>query len=162
MHQLLNIYEPWCEWSGMSIRSEKCLTFEGQKRIEIVVQHRPNLTICGGAEPTVELDYSFFYLWRSFCFSGGDKEAKLKFQAKLTNLLQITDDLKVKVQDQLKIQSVYIYSQILSELKMYRFLYAWIEQSLDSVCLKFARRRMELPVSACLKEVWSYQNIVED
>ena len=69
-------------------------------------------------------------------------------------MLNITDSLKIRVQDKLKIVLVYIHSQLLFELKTYDFALSWVEQTLDAMCFKYIRDWIEFPVSACLKELF--------
>jgi hypothetical protein len=72
---------------------------------------------------------------------------------KLTNMLIITSNLKIHVQLKMRIFSQYIQSQMLSDLKVYDFTQTWVEQSLDALCIKYARDWLELPVSACIAEI---------
>ena len=53
--------------------------------------------------------------------------AKLALEKKLSELLAITNDLKVRVQTKLKILSLYIHSQIMFEIKLYDFPATWTE-----------------------------------
>jgi hypothetical protein len=72
-------------------------------------------------------------------------------------MLQITDNLQITARLKLKILSKYIHNQILFELKTYNFSISWIEQSLDALCFRFVRKWKQLPISACLKELYALE-----
>lgn len=73
---------------------------------------------------------------------------------KLNDMLEITDKLKIRPQDKIRIVTQFIHSQLAFKIKVYDFPLTWIEQTLDALCFKFIRRWLELPVSACLSEVF--------
>ena len=62
--------------------------------------------------------------------------------------------MKVKVQDKLKILTLYIHSQVTFELKIYNFPLTWVDQTVDALCFKYVRKWKELPINACLKELF--------
>jgi hypothetical protein len=76
MQQLLTTFESWCQWSGMAIRLDKCISLGMQKRNGAYCQYKPNLSLAGGYLPAVEINGSFSYLGRLFDFEGKDNVAK--------------------------------------------------------------------------------------
>ena len=152
---LLNVFQAWCAWSTMTIRLDKCMSFGMQRRDGQYVQTMPNIAVNGGQIPPVPLGDQFTYLGCSFGFDLKDESAKHALENKLTELLQITNELKVKAQTKLKILSLYIHSQIMFEIKLYDFPITWVEQKLDALCIRYMRAWLEMPVSACVGEVAS-------
>jgi hypothetical protein len=126
-----------------------------QKRNGIYIQYEPNLSLVGGVVPLVSLGGNFTYLDRLFSFDMTNNEAKMQLKERLLQLLIVTDALKIRVQDKLKIVTHYIHSQVNFKLRMYSFPATSIEQSLDALCFRYVRKWKKLPVSACLKELFT-------
>ena len=61
---LLNVFARWCNWSGMTIRADKCKTFGIKKTVTRSVQFKPKLFLVREQVPTVDMDKSFKYLGR--------------------------------------------------------------------------------------------------
>ena len=150
---LLNIFIAWCNWSCMTIRLDKCITFGMRKYDNVFSQYEPALFVNGEQIPVVPAGGSFTYLGKIFSFDLKNTEAKLKTSEKLTTLLRITSQLKVKSQWKLDILRRYIHTQLAFELRLYDFGVTWIEQHLDSICYQNIRCWLSLPVSSCIKEV---------
>jgi len=66
--------------------------------------------------------------------------------------------LHIRVQDKLKIVTRYIHSQVLLELKANALTLTWVEQTLDANCFRFILDWLELPISACIKELFILPN----
>ena len=135
------------------MRNDKCAAFSMIKRDKKYQQILPALNICSKSIPQVPLDGEFKYLGKTFGFDISLNSVKVQLQEKLTKMLTITDKLKISVQLKMRIFSQYIQAQILFELKIYDLTPTWVEQTLDSICSKFIRDWLELPISACLNEV---------
>jgi hypothetical protein len=67
-------------------------------------------------------------------------------------LLKTTSSLKVKAQTKLKIFSLFIPAQISFQLRIYNFALTWVEESIDSICIRYVRDWVEAPISSCIKE----------
>ena len=139
----------------MTVRLDKCISFGMQKREGQYVQTMPNIAVNGGQILPLPLGEQFTYLGRSYGFDLKNDSAKLALEKKLSELLAITNDLKVRVQTKLKILSLYIHSQIMFEIKLYDFPATWVEQNLDALCIRHMRVWLEMPVSACVSEIAS-------
>ena len=65
---VLNVFTRWCNWSGMTIRVDKCKTFGIKKMVTRSVQFKPKLFLVREQVPTVDMDKSFKYLggWYNF------------------------------------------------------------------------------------------------
>ena len=150
---LLNLFQAWCNWSGLELRNDKCVAFSMMKKDKKYQQILPTLNICSKSIPQVPLGGEFKYLGKTFEFDTSLNSVKTQLQEKLTKMLTITDKLKISVQLKMRIFSQYIQAQMLFELKIYDLTPTWVEQTLDSLCSKFIREWLELPISACLNEV---------
>ena len=115
----------------------------------------PNLGLPEGQIPPASLGGEFIYLGRRFSFDLKHDSAKQALEEKLNELMKITSNLKIRVQTQLKILSLYIHSQILFDIKLYDFPATWVEQKLDALCIRYMRDWLEMPISACVGEVAS-------
>src|SRR6218665_634717 len=56
---LINIFAAWCNWSGMSIRLDKCCTFGMLKKNNVFGQIEPALYLNSQAIPVVTMGDSF-------------------------------------------------------------------------------------------------------
>src|SRR5271163_2579754 len=65
---LLNVFQAWCVWSGMSIRLDKCVAIGMQKRKNTFTQIMPNLSVTEGQIAAIPLNGEFTYLGRRFSF----------------------------------------------------------------------------------------------
>ena len=55
---LLNVFTRWCNWSGMTIRGDKCKTFGIKKTVTRLVQFKPKLFLVTEQVPTFDMDKS--------------------------------------------------------------------------------------------------------
>jgi len=137
----------------MEITPDKCIAFAMQKGNGVYAQYQPSLNITEEPIPPLPLGEDFTYLSRMFNCNMNCTAAKSKVECKLDNMLHITNGLHLRLQDKLKIVTRYIHSQVLFELKANDFSLTWVEQTLYANCFRFIRDWLELPISACLKEL---------
>ena len=149
---LLNVFQAWCTWATLDIRHDKCSSFGMMKKENNYTQILPNLSIADAPIPQTVIGGEFRYLGHVFNFDMDNKSAKEILEKKLSSLLSVTTELKIKASIKLKILSLYIHSQVIFEIKSYDFPITWIDQTLDSLCIRHIRDWLELPVSACVKE----------
>ena len=71
---------------------------------------------------------------------------------KLTNLLKIITELKIRSQTKLKIFDRYVTSQLSFSLRICNFTATWISETLDPLCIKSIRLWIEAPISSCVAE----------
>ena len=150
LQQLLNLFQTWCICSKFEIRVDKCIAFAMQKRDGVYKQYLPSLNINNTIILNVPIGGNFTY----YTFDCDNNEIKKTISKKLNNMLQITDKLKIRPQDKIKIVTQYIHSQLSFHIKLYDFPLTWIENTLDAACFKYIRKWLELPISACLTEVF--------
>jgi len=149
---LLNLFQAWCSWSGMTIRLDKCVVFGMKSAGSSYTQSAPFLTLQRGVIPVVPPDGDFHYLGKYFSFDSKHAKVKKALKDKLDNLLNITDGLSIRPQSKIKILNQYIHGQILFELKLYDLSAAWVDIHLDAACTSHIRDWLEMPPSACVKE----------
>ena len=80
---LLNLFQAWCTWSGMTIRLDKCTTF-GMKTVgSTYVQSSPFLSLHQGIIPVVPPEGDFHYLGKYFSFDTTNSKVKKSFERKI-------------------------------------------------------------------------------
>jgi hypothetical protein len=105
----------------MTIRLDKCVSYGMQKRNGLYQQYKPNVSLVEGYIPTVEIGGQFLYLGKSFNFEGNESQAKEALEKKLSDMLKVTDLLKINIQDKMKILSLFIHSQMIFEPESINF-----------------------------------------
>src|SRR2546426_2229088 len=48
---------------------------------------------------------------------------------------------------------LYVYSQMRFDLKTYNLGVTWIDENLDAIVVRYIRKWLEMPISACVKEM---------
>jgi len=151
--QLLDIFVAWCEWSRMTIRLDKCITFGMTKMDNTFAQYQPALFIKNEKIPAVPSGESFVYLGKIFDFDLNNDKAKSKVSEKLNTLLRVTSGLNISVQMKLQILRRFIPTRLSFDLRLYNFGATWIDQHLDSACYEHMRKWLKLPISSCIREI---------
>ena len=149
---LANLFDSWCSWAQMEIRLDKCNSFAMIKRNSVYCQILPTISINAGQILPTPIGESFKYLGRIFDFNLKGEVEKTEIFNKLSKLLKITTDLKVKPQTKLKILDRYIVSQISFNLRICNFTATWISETLDPLCIRNIRLWVEAPISSCVSE----------
>ena len=85
---LIDLNVAWFKWSGMEIRTDKCITFGMRKQDIVYEQFQPNLTIDNEAIPQVESNRHFTYLGKQFDFDMKNESVKSNLHSKLSDLLK--------------------------------------------------------------------------
>ena len=137
----------------MSIRLEKCNTFGMMKNNGAFSQIEPGLYIDTEKIPSTAIGENFTYLGKIYDFENRNNAAKIKVTDKLNVLLEITSNLKITAQLKLKILKSYIYSQLSFDLKINEFGTTWVEQNLDSICIRHISKWLDMPISSCISEM---------
>ena len=88
---LLNRFTLWCQWAGMIIRVDKCITFGVKKATIKSIQYQPKLFINNELIPRVDNVDSFKYLGRYFEFDMTNSMHKSKLTAELNKILSQID-----------------------------------------------------------------------
>ena len=131
------------------------LDFRNEKQSGNYSQYQPNLSVGGQPLPAIEDDSSFKYLGKCFDFKMDHSKVKLNLKERLSNMLNITTDLKIKPQQKLKILRLFIPSQLSFDLRIYNISYTWIVENLDSLITNSIRDWLEFPISTCISEIAS-------
>ena len=149
---LASLFDSWCAWAKMEIRLDKCSSFAMLKRNSVYCQVLPSISINAGKIPPTPIGDSFRYLGRIFDFNLKGELEKTEIVTKLSNLLRITNELKIRPQTKLKILDRFIASQISFSLRVCNFTATWISETLDPLCIKNIRLWIEAPISSCVAE----------
>src|SRR6188508_1551572 len=105
----------------MTVRTDKCCTFGMSKANSRYTQFSPCLFNNGEIIPVVKDNEYFVYLGKIFNFEMKNNKAKQLLIDKLLSLLRTVSSLRCKVQLKLKILRLYVHSQLLFDLKLYKF-----------------------------------------
>ena len=143
----------------MTIRLDKCQSFGAMKLINVFSQIEPAIHLNNNKIPPVAIGSSFTYLGKIFDLDGKNQEAKKQIIQKLSNLLNITSNLKITAQTKLKIYQQYIFSQLTFELKLYKLGTTWVNNNIDFESIRHIRNWLSLPPSACVQELITTSNI---
>lgn len=149
---LTKLFEAWCVWAQMVIRTDKCSSFGMLKKEGNYIQILPKLSIISGDIPPTPIGGDFKYLGRIFSFEMKSETEKTAIVNKLENFLNITSNLKLKPQTKLKILHRFILSQFSFSLRVCNFSGTWISETLDSLCIRHIRNWIEAPISSCVEE----------
>ena len=109
---LLKAFTRWCNWSGMTIRIDKCKTFGIGKTVTRSVWFKPKLFLLREQVPTVDMDKSFKYLgrWYNFEMVNAEHEANI---IQLTNdILMKTDGLPLHPENKISLYSQYLHAKL--------------------------------------------------
>ena len=137
----------------MTIRFDKCESFGAMKHNNVFSQIEPAIYLNNNKILPVAIGSSFTYLGKIFDLDGKNQEAKEQIVQKLSNLLNITSNLKITAQTKLKIYQQYIFSQLTFELKLYKLGTTWVNNNMDSDSIRHIRNWLSLPPSACVQEL---------
>ena len=144
---LLNVFTRWCNWSGMTIRVDKCKTFGIKKTVTRSVQFKPKLFLVREQVPTVDMGKSFKYLGRWYNFEMDNAEHK-------ANIIQLTNDILLKIdslplhpRNKILLYSRYLHAKLSWDLTVADVDKTWIVNNIDNICRQFIRRWLEIPPS---------------
>jgi hypothetical protein len=150
---LVDIAVAWCNWSKMSLRPDKCVSFGMSKIKGSYGQFEPKLFIDGSPIPTVKPDTTFKYLGKLFSFQLDNLEVKKQLVAKLKNLLEKISALAIPIQIKLKIVRLYLPTQFNFELRLYDLSQTWIQNELDTAIINSIRDWFQYPTNSCVAEI---------
>ena len=88
---LHNRFSIWCNWAGMIIRVDKCITFGIRKSLAKSIQFQPQLLICSALVPQVKANESFRYLGRYYDFGMSNEVHKNELISTVTETISQID-----------------------------------------------------------------------
>ena len=88
---LLNHFSIWCNWAGMIIRVDKCITFGIRKSLAKSSQFQPQLLINSALVPQVKANKSFRYLGRHYDFGMSNEVDKKELISTVTETISQID-----------------------------------------------------------------------
>ena len=145
---LLNVFTRWCNWSGMTIRVDKCKTFGIKKMVTRSVQFKPKLFLAREQIPTVDMDKSFKYLGLWYNFEIDNAEHKAKVMQLTNNILMKIDSLLLHPRNKILLYLRYSHDKLSWDLR--DIDKTWILNNTDNICRQFLRRQLEIPPSGTL------------
>ena len=146
---LLYCFAIWCQWAGMNIRVDKCVTFEMRKGSTKSTQFQPKLIIDSELVPPIMNDDSFRYLGRYFDMSNEKRKSELT--KILGSLLSDIDKLPMHPKNKLHLYQRHVLSTISWHLTVANISKTWICENLDNMVSKYIPQWFELPVGATLR-----------
>ena len=137
-----------CNWSGMTIRVDKCRTSGIKKTVTRSVQFKPKLFLVREQVPTVDMDKSFKYLGRWYHFEMNSAEHT-------ANIIQLTNVILMKIAIFHYIQGIRYYCirdtyKLSWDLTVADIDKTWIVNNIDNICRQFIRRCLKIPPSGTL------------
>ena len=150
---LLNLYVGWCDWAGMTLRTDKCIAFGMAKNSGQFEQTYPALFVSGVAIPVVQHNECFKYLGCDYSFAMDNSTNKASLLDKVESILRKISLLKIRPQTKLRLVSKFLPTKISYELKSHDISLTWINQQLDPIIYKRIREWLELPISTCVEEM---------
>ena len=150
---LLNVFTRWCNWSGMTIRVDKCKTFGIKKMVTRSVQFKPKLFLVREQVPTVDMDKSFKYLGRWYNFEMDDAEHKANVIQLTNDMLMKTESLPLHPRNKILLYSRYLHSKLSWDLTVADTDKTWIVNNIDNICRQFIRRWLEIPPSGTFDSI---------
>ena len=151
---LLNCFTIWCQWAGMTIRVDKCVTFGMRKGSTKSTQFQPKLIINSELVPPIMNDDSFRYLGRYFDFEMSNGKHKSELVEILGSLMSDIDKLPMHPKNKLHLYQRYVLSKISWHLTVANISKTWVCEHLDNMVSKYIRQWLELPVSATLSTIF--------
>ena len=143
---LLNAFTRWCQWSGMTIRVDKCTSFAMRKKCTQIKQYLPKLYVNNLMIPPVKLNETFTYLGRHYNFDMDESKHKESLSKKLNELLDDTDRLPLHPKNKLKLFRYYVLSKLTWDCTVANLSATWVKENFDNVASRFLRRWLEFPV----------------
>jgi hypothetical protein len=141
----------------MIICVDKCSTFGIKKHSSKSIQYQPKLFINHLLVPCTEIGESFRYLGRYFNFNmSGEKhksEICILFNM-FNNIISKIDELHLHPRNKILLYSRYLLSKISWDFTITDISQTWICETLDGIATKYIRKRLELPISATLSNVY--------
>ena len=134
----------------MTIRVDKCKTFDMTKIGSQCKQYLPKLFLNNESVPQVKLEESFTYLDRHFNHTMDDAKHKSHIQERTNEILQHTDKLPLHPRHKISLYKSYLLSKISWDLTVTNIGLTWVKNNLDNVVLLYLRRWLEIPINGTL------------
>ena len=155
---LLNRFTIWCQWAGMIIRVDKCVTFGMKKSSSKSHQYQPKLIINGELVPPVKIGDSFKYLGRHFDFEMSNQAHKTELSSTLNELMSKIDRLPLHPKNKLLLYNRHVLSKLSWHFTVADLSKTWISENLDNIVAKYVRTWLEIPISGTLSNIILAQN----
>ena len=145
---LLNHFTRWCNWAGMIIRVDKCLTFGIKKAATSSIQYLPKLILNNSLVPTVGKNMPFKYLGRYFnCHMDNTDHMSILLDT-INDLMLKIDCLPCHPKNKLLLYHHFVLSKLAWHLTIADLSKTWVAENLDNVVSRYVRQWLDLPISA--------------
>ena len=148
---LVNAFCRWCNWAKMTIRPDKCQSFAMKKVATLCKQYKPKIYINNVLIKGVEDNESFKYLGRWFGMEMNNNEHKEELLVTTEKILSLIHQLPLHPRNKLLLYNQYFLSKISWDLTITDIDITWVKQNLDSICHRYFRRWLEIPVSGTVE-----------
>ena len=151
---LLNRFTLWCQWAGMIIRVDKCVTF-GMKKVRTKsVQYQPKLFINSQLVPCVSTGSSFKYLGRYFDFQMSNYMHKSELFDMTNTILAQIDQLPLHPKYKILLYSRHLRSKISWHFTVADLSNTWVSENLDNTVASYVRKWLKIPGCGTLSNVF--------
>ena len=103
---------PWCQWSDMIIRVDKCSTFGIKKATTKSIQFLAKLLINSRLIPKINIGESFQYLGRYFDFEMSNNNHKEELTSLVNEIMTDIDLKPLHPKNKLLLYSRYVLSKL--------------------------------------------------
>ena len=141
----------------MIIRIDKCITFGIKKLYTKSVQYLPKLSI-NVLVPCVKMGDSFRYLGRYFDFTMSNHEHMTELTSLVQDLMNGIDMKPLHPKNKLLLYSRYVLSKFSWHFTIADISKTWIIENIDSIVNGFVRKRLDIPISGTLSNVFLDRN----
>ena len=150
---LLNHFTRWCNWAGMKIRADKCVTFGLKKCATSSVQFLPKFTLNNSLVPTVESNKSFKYLGCYFNFNMDNNDHMSTLLSTIKDLMIKTENLPCHPKYKLLLYHRFVLSKLSWHLTIADLSKTWVADNVDNIVTSYVRKWLELPISATISSL---------
>ena len=127
---LLNCFTIWCQWAGVIIRVDKCITFGMRKGPTKSTQFQPKLAINSKLVPPAKNDDSFRSLGRHFDFTMSNEKHKSELIEISESLMFDLDKLAMHPKNKLHLYQKYVLFKISWYLTAANISNTWVCKNL--------------------------------
>ena len=143
-------FKNYCQWSGMLIRTDKCISFGMIKKGSKFQQFQPKLYVNNSLIPQVETSENFKYLGRYYNFEMEEPKHRDKAKTKIEDLMSSIDALPLHPKKKMQLYNHYVLSKISWDLTIANLGLTLARNNLDNVVASYLRRWMDIPINGTL------------
>ena len=147
---LLDAFSRWCNWSHMSIRTDKCHSFGMKKVNSTSKQILPKVYLNNKLVSPIKIGESFSYLGRYFDFKMSNAEHKQILKEMFNKYINIIDKLPLHPKHKISLYMRFLLSKISWHLTVADITETWVKENIDNILCNRLRIWLEIPISGTL------------